>query len=196
MLDGLNFFCKFVESYFYQTSFGEHSPNLLLFGFLIGSAHSCKPLSIHTTRDSNPRSVRHRSVSSTLHSARLYLRYVYARYWFSSAQKDWSRWRGSIPAPAIERSRSSHSSRSLSVTSSTLRHTCGWGQPEILCSGITRPSSRMKSRQTKPQRTSLRIVVSDPVEDLNEMIWPSSGGQFASVRSCFAVDFIVSRTVG
>src|SRR4029077_8702686 len=130
------------------------------------------------------------------YAACLYLRYVYARYWFSSAQKGWSLFRGSIPAPAIERSRSSHSSRSLSVTSLTLRHTCGWGQPEILCSGITRPSSRMKSRQTKPQRTSLRIVVSDLVDDLNEPNWPSSGGQLASVRSCFAVDFIVRAPIG
>src|ERR1035437_1923547 len=32
------------------------------------------------------------------HPAYLNLRYVYAGYWFSSAQKDWSRLRGSIPA--------------------------------------------------------------------------------------------------
>ena len=54
MFDVLDSFCKFVESYFYQTSFGERSPNLLLFGFIIGSAHSCKPLSIHATRDPTP----------------------------------------------------------------------------------------------------------------------------------------------
>jgi hypothetical protein len=54
----------------------------------------------------------------------------------------------------------------------------------------------MKSRQTKPQRTSLRTLVSDPLEDLNEMISPSAGGQFASLRSSFAVDFIRSRTGG
>src|SRR5271165_4400292 len=59
-----------------------------------------------------------------------------------------------------------------------------------------RPSSRMKSRQTKPQRTSLRIAVSDPVEDLNETFSPFPGGQRASLCSCSAVDCIVGTPVG
>src|SRR6266851_4723230 len=90
----------------------------------------------------------------------------------------------------METSRSSPASRSSWETSSALRQTGGSGCPKILCSGITRPSSRMKSRHTSPHLTSLRIRVSKPQRDLDVIIWPSSGGQLAPVPTCFAVDSI------
>src|SRR5438105_2665835 len=90
---------------------------------------------------------------------------MYARYWFSSAQKVSSRLRGSTPLSAMETKRSSHISRSSCETSSGLRHIGEGGHPETLCSGITRPSSRRKSRQfDRRDGVGLLCEVANPEE--------------------------------
>ena len=106
-----------------------------------------------------------------------------------------------MPAPAIESRRSSHRSRSSSDTSLILRHAGERGQPEILCSGMTRPSSRMKSRQTKPQRTSRSVAVSDTPDSLLDVLKEIFAGLQvgASPLLCvvvWAVDFIIPTSEG
>jgi hypothetical protein len=55
------------------------------------------------------------------------------------------------------------------------------GKILILISGITRLSSRTKSRHTSPQRTSFRTPVFQPSSDLNEIRDPSWGGQLSAM---------------
>ena len=194
MLSLFNPLWKLIECYVYETSFRKQFPNTFFLGFLIWSAHGSR-LRSHRGLIVAPRFGSH-SGFVCLCSAGLNLRYVYAKYWFNSAQKACSRSRGSNPDSAIETSLLSQASRSSCVTSSALRQTGGSGHPKILCSGITRPSSRMKSLHRSPHLTSLRIPVCKPLKDLNVMTWSSSGGQFAPVPTCFAVGFICWHLAG
>jgi hypothetical protein len=81
--------CKFIGGYVYETSFGKHPPNSFFLGLLMWSAHGAILRSRRANWGSNLGSTRH-SGSGGLNPACLNLRYVYARYWFSSAQKDCS----------------------------------------------------------------------------------------------------------
>src|SRR5262249_17120057 len=82
-----------------------------------------------------------------------------------------------MPASAIAMSRFSQDLRSSADTLSGSRQNGGSGHPTILCSGTTRPSSKRKSRQTSPHRTSLRIPSFTPSFVTNDIFCPFSGGQ-------------------
>ena len=85
----------------------------------------------------------------------------------------------------METRRSSHVSRSSCETSSELRQVGDSGHPATRCSGMTRPSSRMKSRHTSPQRASLRTPDFNPADELKWTTSPSLGGQVSSVFTLY-----------
>src|SRR5215471_4038029 len=96
----------------------------------------------------------------------------------------------------MEARRPSASSRSSCETASGLRHAGGSGLPTILCSGITRPSSRTKSRHTNPHLTSFSTPELKPPNDWKVTMSPPSGGHSAPVVCCFTVRIIDSHLVG
>src|SRR4029077_8699142 len=64
--------------------------------------------------------------------------------------------------------------------------------PIILCSGITRPSSRMKSLHTSPHLTSFTTPVAEPPRGVKVMIWASSEDHFGCTSGRFSVGLINS----
>src|SRR5262245_44383640 len=93
-------------------------------------------------------------------------------------------------------SRSSQDSRSACEISSAFRHSGGWGHPTTLCSAITRPSSRMKSRHTSPHLTSLSTPDFKPSADSKAMTCPVSGGQVAPIPAVSTEVFMMGMQAG
>src|SRR5262249_52547286 len=73
-----------------------------------------------------------------------------------------------------------------------LRQTGDPRSPRILCSGITRPSSRMKSLHTSPHLTSFTTPFEGPPQDAKVMIWSSSEGHSERTSGCFSLGLINS----